>query len=154
LIGPRRTRPSIRSEAMWLARHWEEVITFYAEEATTHDHNPHNVHNACRKAGLEWAMKKEVHPKVLAERQIKRPRAGARWDNTRGWRISEREYDLIVECLRPDLAPPDRRQAFTRAYGIFQRLGSHIILPTQGAPDGQGTETDPDHAGAGAEVAQ
>lgn len=37
--------------------------------------------------------------------------------------MTEEEYRLLLNCLHPDRAPEDRRERFTKAFAILQRLG-------------------------------
>jgi hypothetical protein len=49
--------PVTRSNAIWLARHWNEVTEFYLRfEPKDQDHWPDNIRKACRAAGMEWAV--------------------------------------------------------------------------------------------------
>jgi signal recognition particle subunit SEC65 len=47
--------PGVRSDAMWLAEHWEQVEQFYFTTGCKEDcHHPTRIRTACRKAGFEW----------------------------------------------------------------------------------------------------
>jgi hypothetical protein len=59
LDAPPAQNPGVRSDAMWLARHWEQVVQFYLTHACKDntDHHPTHIRSACRAAGMEWAIK-------------------------------------------------------------------------------------------------
>lgn len=50
----------VRSDAIWLAERWEQVQEFFfASDAKEDLHSPRRIRTACRKAGLQWAVKPE-----------------------------------------------------------------------------------------------
>lgn len=56
--------PVTRSNAMWVARHWTEITGFYlSAESKDNDHHPNNIRQACRAAGMVWALVPKVEKK-------------------------------------------------------------------------------------------
>jgi hypothetical protein len=47
-----------RSDAVWLAEHWQQVEKHFTFERKTDLHHPQNIRTACRAAGFEWAKAK------------------------------------------------------------------------------------------------